>query len=54
MASDGHRTNILRVGFGRIGVGIAVEGRWGAVVTQLFAPKLRTRPRVYLRNRLSH
>ena len=38
LASDGHRANILRTEFGRVGIGIAVGGRWGAVVTQLFAP----------------
>ncbi|MCC6189056.1 MAG: hypothetical protein IT318_08470 [Anaerolineales bacterium] len=38
MASDGHRENVLRPQFGRIGIGIAEGGRWGAIVTQLFAP----------------
>lgn len=38
LASDGHRENILRSEFGRIGIGVAVGGRWGAIVTQLFAP----------------
>jgi len=38
LASDGHRENILRTEFGRIGIGVTVGGRWGAVVTQLFAP----------------
>jgi uncharacterized protein YkwD len=38
MASDGHRANILRPQFGRIGIGIAQDGTWGAIVTQLFAP----------------
>jgi uncharacterized protein YkwD len=38
LASDGHRTNMLRTEFGRVGIGVAVGGRWGAVVTQLFAP----------------
>lgn len=38
MASEGHRANILRPEFGRIGIGIATGGQWGAVVTQLLAP----------------
>ncbi|MCC7358078.1 MAG: CAP domain-containing protein [Anaerolineales bacterium] len=38
LASDGHRANMLRTEFGRVGIGVAVGGRWGAVVTQLFAP----------------
>jgi uncharacterized protein YkwD len=38
LASGGHRENILRAEFGRVGIGVAVGGRWGAVVTQLFAP----------------
>lgn len=38
LASDGHRANMLRTEFGRVGIGVAVGGRWGAVVTQLLAP----------------
>jgi uncharacterized protein YkwD len=38
LASDGHRANMLRTEFGRVGIGVVVGGRWGAVVTQLFAP----------------
>jgi uncharacterized protein YkwD len=38
LASEGHRANMLRTEFGRVGIGVAVGGRWGAVVTQLFAP----------------
>lgn len=38
LASDGHRANMLRTEFGRVGIGVAVGGRWGAVVTQMFAP----------------
>ena len=38
LASDGHRENVLRSEFGRIGIGVGIGGRWGAIVTQLFAP----------------
>jgi uncharacterized protein YkwD len=38
MDSEGHRENILRPEWGRIGIGLARGGRWGFVVTQLFAP----------------
>ena len=38
MGSDGQRENILRPQFGRIGIGVAVGGQWGAIATQLFAP----------------
>jgi uncharacterized protein YkwD len=38
MDSEGHRENILRPGWRRVGIGIAAGGRWGYVVTQLFAP----------------
>ena len=38
LASDGHRANMFRTEFGRVGIGVAVGGRWGAIVTQLFAP----------------
>src|SRR5690606_24010485 len=32
LASDGHRVNLLRAEFGRVGIGVAVGGRWGAIV----------------------
>lgn len=38
LASDGHRANMLRMEFGRVGIGVAIGGRWGAVVTQLLTP----------------
>ncbi len=38
MASDGHRENILRPQFGRIGIGVSTGGQWGVIATQLFAP----------------
>lgn len=38
LASDGHRENMLRPDFGRMGIGVAEGGHWGAMVTQLLAP----------------
>jgi uncharacterized protein YkwD len=38
LASEGHRENLLRPEFGRMGIGVAEGGPWGAVVTQLLAP----------------
>jgi uncharacterized protein YkwD len=36
MASPGHRANILRPAFGRVGIGIVDGGRYGLMVTQKF------------------
>ena len=36
MNSPGHRANILRPAFGRVGIGIVDGGRRGLMVTQLF------------------
>jgi uncharacterized protein YkwD len=36
MNSPGHRANILRASFGRVGIGIADGGRYGLMVTQNF------------------
>jgi uncharacterized protein YkwD/uncharacterized membrane protein required for colicin V production len=36
MKSPGHRANILRPGFGRVGIGILDAGRHGLMVTQTF------------------
>ncbi|VWX60557.1 conserved membrane hypothetical protein [Burkholderiales bacterium 8X] len=36
MNSPGHRANILRPGFGRVGIGIVDGGRYGLMVTQTF------------------
>ena len=36
MDSPGHRANILRPGFGRVGIGIVDGGRYGLMVTQNF------------------
>jgi uncharacterized protein YkwD len=36
MESPGHRANILRPGFGRLGIGILDGGRYGLMVTQNF------------------
>jgi uncharacterized protein YkwD len=36
MDSPGHRANILRPAFGRVGIGILDGGRYGLMVTQNF------------------
>jgi uncharacterized protein YkwD len=36
MDSPGHRANILRPQFGRVGIGIVDAGRYGLMVTQNF------------------
>lgn len=36
MDSPGHRANMLRPAFGRVGIGIADRGRYGLMVTQNF------------------
>jgi uncharacterized protein YkwD len=36
MESPGHRANILRPQFGRVGIGIVDGGRYGLMVTQKF------------------
>src|SRR5690606_32347002 len=36
MNSPGHRANILRFSFGRVGIGVLDGGRYGLMITQVF------------------